>query len=139
MIYMTDGTLLQREVTPGGGTYATIPQCMNITPPKIQRKKTEVPIHDQSTPVTKRGGMEAMELTFEVAWDPANSYHAALRSDANDKTERSYQIVLPDSGAYQMRFSGGVDSFEFDDFDAEGKALKATVTVGLTTVVTDTP
>lgn len=119
-VYMTDGTLLQREVTPSGGTYATIPQCTNITPPKHTRKSTDVYIHDQSAPVTKTGSYEPQEVTFEVAWDPGDSYHQTLYADVEAKTERSYQIVFPDTGSAQFRFNAVVSSLEPADADAEG-------------------
>lgn len=132
-VFMTDGTLLQREVTPGGGTYATIPQVMNITPPKFARKSADVFIHDQVAPVTKTGGAEAMECSAELAWDPGNAaYHQALFSDWTAKTERSYQIVFPDTGTAQFRFNAIVSNIEIGDANAEGSdPLTATVTFKL--------
>jgi hypothetical protein len=138
-VYMTDGTLIQREVTPGGGTYATIPQATNITPPKHIRKSTDVYIHDQSAPVVKTGAYEAQEVTFELAWDPGNAYHQAIYSDADAKTERSYQIVFPDTGAAQFRFNAVVSAVEPGDADAEGaNALSLSVTLKLSAAPTIT-
>ncbi len=131
-VYMTDGTLIQREVTPGGGTYATIPQAMNITPPAYTRKTAEVAIHDQATPVKKTGGREAQVVSFEVAWDPGNSYHQALFTDEAAKTSRSYQIVFPDSGAAQFRFDAVIENIELGEMNAEGtEPMSLTVTLGL--------
>lgn len=135
----TDGSLIQRETTPGSGTFSTILQATNITPPKIVRKKVQVSIHDQDSPVTKRGGLEPQECSFSLAFDPSDAMHLALRADARDKTERLYQIILPDSGAYQMRFTAGVDSFEFQNLDAEGSPLLVDVVLGLADDSTDTP
>ena len=128
-VYMTDGTLMQREVTPAGGTYATIPQCTNIKGPKRTRKSTEVFTHDSSIPITKLGIGEGMECTFDVAFDPGNAYHQAFFSDWDAKTDRSYQIILTDTGAMQERFTGAVTSIEPGDYKAEGDALSLTVTI----------
>lgn len=131
-VYMTDGTLIQRETTPGGGTYTTIPQAMKITPPKWSRKTTDVYIHDQSAPVTKTGAYEAQEVSFDIAWNPADAYHQALFTDADAKTERSYQIVFPDSGEAQFRFNAIVSNLEPAEADAEGtNPLQLTVTLKL--------
>ena len=138
-VYMTDGALIQREVTPSGGTYATIPQATNITPPKHVRKTADVYIHDQSAPVVKTGAYEAQEVTFSLAWDPANSYHQALYTDADAKTERSYQLVFPDSGSAQFRFNATVSAIEPGDLDAEGTAemsLSVTLKLSAAPVIT---
>jgi hypothetical protein len=117
---MSDGMLLQREVTPGGGTYVTIPQCMTTTPPALVRKSTDVYIHDQSAPVVKTGAYESMEVPFNLAWDPGNAYHQQLFADIEAKTERSYQLVFPDTGAAQFRFNAVVGGLTPAEADAEG-------------------
>lgn len=118
-VYMSNGALLQREVTPGGGTYATIPQCMSVTPPKRTRKQAEVYIHDQAAPVVNVGAYEAQTVEFELAWDPGNSYHQDLFADSAAKTARNYRLVYPDSGAATESFSAMVN-FEIGELDAEG-------------------
>lgn len=130
-VFTTDGTLIQREVTPGGGTYATIVQCSNIVPPEWKRKSVEVSIHDQVAPVKKYGGGEGMESSFDLAWDPGNAYHQQLFADYTAKTSRSYQIIVPDTGTAQFRFDAVIGGLKADDFDAEGKILKLTVTLSL--------
>jgi hypothetical protein len=130
-VYTTDLSLLQRETTPGGGTYTTIPQCSVITPPEWKRKSVEINIHDQTAPVKKFGGGEGMEMSAALAWDPANAYHQQLFADYTAKTQRSYQIVLSDTGAAQFRFNAVVGGLKIEDLDAEGKILKLTVTLAL--------
>jgi hypothetical protein len=139
-VFMSDGTLIQRETTPGGGTYTTIPQATNITPPKWVRKTADVYIHDQNAPVVKTGAYEAMEVSFQLAWDPGNSaYHQVLFSDADAKTERSYQIVFPDTGTAQFRFNAIVSAIEPGEASAEGtEPLTLTVTLKLSAAPTIT-
>lgn len=138
-VNLTDASLMQREITPAGGSYATITQCTNIKPPKWERKSTEVYIHDQSAPVVKLGALNAMEASFDAAFDPGNSYHTQLLTDLSAKTERSYQIVLSDTGGYQIRFNAVVNAIEFDDLDAEGNPLKISVTLKLSAEPVVTP
>lgn len=130
-VYMSDGALMQRETTPGGGTYTTIPAATTITPPKRVRKTADVYTHDQGT-ITKTGGREPMECVFTVAWDPANTMHQDLFTDEAAKTERNYQLVLPDTGAATQAFAAIVSSIEPSELSAEGTdALQLTVTLKL--------
>jgi hypothetical protein len=131
-IYMTDGSLIQRETAPSSGSYVTIPQASKIKLPTWVRKTTDVYIHDQVAPVTKTGAAEPMECTFELAWDPGNAtYHQQLFTDWTAKTERSYQVVLTDSGAAQFRFNAIVSNLEPRELDAEGAPLLLSVTLKL--------
>jgi hypothetical protein len=137
--FTTDGALIQRETSPGGGTYTTIPQAMNIKLPAWERKTQEIAVHDQSAPIVKTGGTEPMECSFDLAWDPGNStYHQTLFTDFTAKTERSYQVVLPDTGAAQFRFNAIVQKLEAEDLDAEGSPLKLAVTLKLSAAPTIT-
>lgn len=139
MINMTDGTLFQREVTPGGGTYVTIAQVMNIKPPSRTRKKADVYIHDQSAPVVKYGAYEAMSVEIELAFDNGAAAHQQFYSDQDAKTSRSYQIVYPDAGGRQDRFDALIEGIEPGDQTAEGTdPQSATITFGLAASATIT-
>ena len=131
-IFMSDGTLLKVSNMASPTVITTIPNVMNITPPARMRKTTDVYIHDQSTPVTKTGAYEPMEVTFELAWDPANTYHALLASDQDAKTSRDYKIVLPTSPTRTYSFTAQVSQMEPAQADAEGtEPLKLAVTLKL--------
>lgn len=137
-VYTTDGALMQREVTPGGGTFATIPQCMNIDMPEWKRKSVEVPIHDQVTPVKKYGSGESQGCSFDLAWDPANAYHQQLFADWTAKTERNYRVILPDAGSAQFQFAATIEEIKPESLDAEGNPLKLSITMGLAAAPTIT-
>lgn len=137
-VYMSDGTLLKRE-TATPGTYTTIPGVMNITPPKWTRKTADVYVMDQSAPVVKTGAYEAQEVTFELAWDPADTTHQSFFTDADSKASKNYKIVFPDSGAAEMGFAAVVSSIEPADANAEGgDPLKLSVTLKLAAAATIT-
>jgi hypothetical protein len=81
-----------------------------------------------------------MEVTFDLAWDPGNSaYHQQLFTDFTAKTERSYQIVLSDTGGAQFRFDAIISGLVAGDLSAEGSdPLTLTVTLKLSDVPTIT-
>jgi hypothetical protein len=131
-IFMSDGTLLKASTMASPEVYNTIPNVMNITPPSRTRKTTDVYVHDQSVPITKTGAYEPMEVTFELAWDPANTYHSQLDSDQEAKTVRNYKIILPTSPTKTMSFSATVSQMQGVQADAEGtEPLKLACTLKL--------
>lgn len=119
-VHMTDGTLFKRETSPGSGTFVTIAQVMNIVPPKKVRKRADVYIHDQNTPVSKVGAYEAMECSIELAYDMDASAHQQFETDADAKTAINYKIVFPNVGESEWAFSGTIVSMEPGDAPAEG-------------------
>ena len=140
MINMTDGTLFKRETTPGGGSYTTIAQVMNITFPKFIRKTAEVYIMDQSTPVVKTGAYEAMECAIELAFDWDSAAHQAFKTDIDAKSSLNYQILMPNTGATVWALSGVLTGFEMGDASAEGTDPQTgTITIALAAAPTITP
>lgn len=131
-IFMSDGTLLKVSNMASPTVFTTIPNVMNITPPSRTRKTTDVYVHDQSVPITKTGAYEPMEVTFEMAWDPSNTYHILLDTDQNNKTARDYKIVLPTSPTKTMSFTATVSQMQGVQADAEGtEPLKLACTLKL--------
>lgn len=138
-VNMTDGTLFKRETTPGGGTYTTIAQVMNITFPKYTRKTAEVYIHDQSAPVVKTGAYEAMEAVIELAFDGDAAAHQAFLTDIGAKSALNYKIIMPNTGAAEFAFNAIISGLEWGDASAEGTdPQSATVTFALTAAPTVT-
>lgn len=131
-VFMSDGTLLKISNAASPEVFTTIPNVMNVTPPARARKTTDVYVHDQSAPITKTGAYEPMEVSFEIAWDPANTYHALLMSDETAKTQRNYKIVLPTSPTKTMAFAAVVSQLQPVQADAEGtEPLKLSCTLKL--------
>lgn len=138
-INTTDLTLFQRETSPGSGTFVTIAQVMNIKPPTKTRKKLEVYVHDQSTPVTTYGAYEAMSCEIELAFDNGLSAHQQFYTDQDAKTERNYRIVYPDAGARTDQFAATIEGIAPGDQTAEGAdPQSATITFGLAAAATIT-
>ena len=119
-VFMSDGTLLQVSPTASPQAYVTIPGVMNVTPPSRARKTTDIYVHDQAAAITKTGAYEAMEVSFELAWDPSDARHAALFTEQDAKTERYYRIQLPSSPVTTMYFAATISQLEPVTADAEG-------------------
>jgi len=131
-IFMSDGMLLQASNMASPTVFTTIPNAMNITPPSRSRKTTDVYVHDQSAPITKTGGREPMEINFELAFDPDNTYHAQIITDEAARTVRNYKLIFPTSPLYTMSFAAIVSNTEHAQADAEGtEPLRMTVTLKL--------
>ena len=119
-VFMSDGTLLQVSPTASPQAYVTIPGVMNVTPPSRARKTTDIYVHDVAAAITKTGAYEAMEVSFELAWDPTDASHTALFTAQDAKTVKYYRIQLPSSPITTMYFAATVSQLEPVTADAEG-------------------
>jgi hypothetical protein len=138
-INTTDLTLFQRENTPGGGVYTTIPQVIRVKPPERTRKKVEVYTMDQSAPNVKYGAEEALTCEVELAFDNDASAHQQFYSDYVAKTVRNYKIIYPNTGAREDVFSATIEGIVPGEQTAEGtEAQTVTVTLGLSAAPTTT-
>lgn len=131
-VFMSDGTLLKIGSAASPIVYTTIPGVMNVTPPARVRKSTDVYVHDQSAPITKTGAYEPQEVTFELAWDPGNTYHDQLWTNQAAKTTTPFNIVLPTSPTTTFTFTALISGMEPQAADAEGtEPIKLNVTLKL--------
>jgi hypothetical protein len=131
-IFMSDGTLLRMSNMASPTIFNTVPNVTNLTPPSRTRKSTDVYVHDQSTPITMTGAYEPMEVAFDMAWDPNNTYHQQLFTDQENRTSRDYKIVLPTSPQKTMSFTAKVSGLNPNQADAEGtEPLKLSGTLKL--------
>ena len=134
-INTTDLTLFQRETSPGSGTYVTIGQVIDITPPERKRKKLEQPTMDSSSPQIKYGSYESQSVEVELAFDNDLSSHQQFYTDQDNKTLISYRIVYPNPGARMDTFSATIEAIKPGTQSAEGEVQKATLTLGISGTV----
>ncbi len=77
-------------------------------------------------------------LSLKLAWDPANTQHAALwAASAGGQGTTAYKIIFSDAGAAEATFSAYVTSFEMVPNKTGG--LEANVTLALSSEITLTP
>lgn len=106
------GVVLEREVTPGGGTYAAIANIASLTGPSIEREQIDVTAHDSPDQWEefvfgiKRSG----EIEVELNYDP--TVHDTLLDDFASSDPRGYRIVWPDDAATTWSLQAGLVGFE---------------------------
>lgn len=104
--------VLERETTPGGGTYAPVANMTSLSGPGIEREQIDVTAHDSPDQWEefvfgiKRSG----EVEIEVNYDPVA--HDALLDDFSSSKPRGYRIVWPDDAATTWSFKAGLVGFE---------------------------
>ena len=82
-----------------GGTFATVGQVLDLTPPNVSRDTVEV-THSKSTERWREfiGGLkDAGEASLEINFDPADATTTAFLNDINTDTAGYYKIVFPDA------------------------------------------
>lgn len=78
------------------------------------------------------------EVSFEIAFDPANGTHDAttgLWKDHADRTKRNFRLVFPDAAATTFEFAAYVTGIDFKA-PVEG-IITADITLRPTGVITD--
>jgi len=136
--YASVGFIFQKEITPPG-TYASVAQCMSVTPVKTERNHKEVYTTDSLDPVvllTTRA-LKQMEATF--LFDPANADHQQFKADIDARTARNYRIIYPDPGAYQVQVNATPSMYEPSELTGEGGEITLKVTFVLHSAETVTP
>ena len=136
--YQSNGFIFKKEtVTPG--TYASVTQCIKVTPPKYERNTQEVYTTDSASPTIIYSTLKAQEVEATFLYDPASVDHEAFRTDLTAKTSRNYQIIYPDTGAYEVKCNMTPTSVEYSELDGEGSAIQMTVKFTLNSAPTITP
>jgi predicted secreted protein len=108
------GTLWQRK-NPATGVFQTIPGCKDITGPEDSRDVIDVTAHDSPNnreeiiASIKRSGKVSTSLNY----DPGNAVHQGIRADYEAGLARDYKIIMTDTGAAEIAFSGFVVDFKF--------------------------
>jgi len=110
------GTLLQREDSPGSGTYTTVAQVRTIDGPSFDSEEIDVTNHD--SPGNFRefigGLLDAGEITGELILDPNDGTHDAstgIYADMAARTVREWRIRIPSTPTVDLTFDAFVKSF----------------------------
>jgi len=100
------GTLIARQ--PGGvGSFTTIGDLRNITPPPLMRNAIETTSHNEVEESFVVGIRRKGELTFTIGFVPSGTTHgpsAGLIKSWLDGTKDGWKITFPDGS--QWIFSG---------------------------------
>jgi len=108
-------------------SFTTIGDVISIAGPNISKDEIEVTALDSASKEFIAALDDPGELTLELNWNPQDSEHVNLRSDAEGTTQRNYQIVWNDVSSTQVDFTGEV--MEFSINTEANDAVKASVRI----------
>lgn len=98
----------------GMPTWTNIGQIRDFEPPSTLSETIDASTHDSAANWRRdyvSGLLDLGEMTFELAYDPADAGHTWLRNNGpagfND-----FRIIFPDSGGTSWVFSGQVTNFQ---------------------------
>lgn len=127
------GSLLQKEDSPGAGTYTTLGQVRNISGPTQQADEVETTSHDDSGDfrVFIRGLIDGGTVSAEINFDPADVKHQEMLSDLATGTGANWRIRWSQmTPVHRFTFPAFVQSFPLTNpTDAQ---LGATLTLRVT-------
>lgn len=91
------GALLQRETTPGSGTYITLAEVTNIEGVEETLNMADATHMESPNSVMEKIPtlIEPGPVTLSLNFLPANITQQTLRADLRSKLERNYQILIP--------------------------------------------
>ena len=118
-------------------TYNDIPEVVSFSGPGGAGQVIDV-TNLASTAVEKVMGLaDEGQLSFEINYVPANTYHAALRTARANKTLTKFKLTFTDTGAMEWTFDAYVTGFTVSG--GVNASVKASVTLEITSSITETP
>jgi Lambda phage tail tube protein, TTP len=102
------GTLLQREISPGSGTFTTVSQIgADISGPGQKGDTIDTTTHNQATPYKSfmSGLKEGGDVKFPLFFDPSDATHTVIISDFEAGVPVNYKLVPPFSPAAAWSFA----------------------------------
>lgn len=119
--------------------FTEVAQVAEIKWSGYSKKIVDIPVLGQTYPLRRITTDDPQNVELKLIFDPAITSHEAFRTNYTAGTARNYQIVLPDTGAYQIGFNAFCTKFELDALTAEGAEIVVNVTLELTAAPTVTP
>ena len=136
---ISTGTLFKVGNGSSPETFSTVAQVQEIKWSGYARKIVDTYTMGSSYPTRLISSHDPQNVELKLLFDPADNAHEAMRTKLIAGSVSNYQIVLPDSSAYQVQFGGYITKFEIDALTAEGAEIVANVTIELTALPTVTP
>lgn len=111
--FRSHGTLLKMSDGLTTPTFSTVAQVRDIRGPNISRGVDANADHDMAGGIDKiaDGLYDGGQITFDIAWDPTGATHngtTGLRAALKAGTLKDFKIVLPNTAATELSFSGYV-------------------------------
>jgi hypothetical protein len=144
MSMTSNGFVLNIRTSTGPDVFTPIARVAKITPPKFVLNKETVRADGSGHAIVMPTTFEPFEVPLEILFDPVVPTapaiaHDALRTRLLAKTIDVYQLILPDTGAFQWQFPAFVSSYEISELTQDGAPVMASITLSCTGAPTVTP
>lgn len=126
--YVADGTTIARQNDDSPQTYDTIPQITRIGTVGQTRGLIDVTNLSSSAREYKKAIKDGQEIQLLIQYDPDDTVHAALRTDNDAETARSFQVTFPDSPAQTVTFDALVTNWSVTNIEID-QVLQLEVTL----------
>lgn len=117
--------VLKRNTT--GTTYATVGQVLEIGEVGSTRALIDVTAHGDEWMDWLTGRQDGTEVTVNVALDPVDAQHLALKTDYDAGTQKKFRMEHPDFPTRGLEFTTVITSYR--ERAEQGGAYQALITL----------
>ncbi len=133
-VFRGTGTNFQRGDGASPESFTTVGDVTQISGPQITKDEIEVTALDSTAKEFLGALDDPGELTLELNWNPQDTEHVNLRTDAEGSTVRNYRVVWSDVSSTQVTFAAEV--MEFTISTEAQDAVKASVRLKISGALT---
>ena len=113
-VFRGSGTVFSRGDAASPEVFTGIGDVISIAGPAIVKDEIETTALDSTSKEFIGALDDPGEITLELNWNPADSEHVSLRSDAEGSTVRNYRVVWSDTSSTQVDFAAEVMEFSLN-------------------------
>jgi hypothetical protein len=133
-VFRGTGTSFARGDGASPEVFTTIGDVISISGPSITKDEIEVTALDSTAKEFIGALDDPGDVTLELNWNPQDTEHVNLRTDAEGNTKRNYRIVWNDISSTQATVNAEV--MEFSINTEANDAVKASVRLKLNGAIT---
>jgi hypothetical protein len=124
-VFRGSGTVLSRGDAASPEVFTGVADVVSIAGPAITKDEIEVTALDSSAKEFIGALDDPGEITMELNWNPQDSEHINLRTDAEGSVVRNYRVIWSDVSSTTVTFSAEVMEFTLNT--EANDAVKASV------------
>jgi len=137
MAFSSLGTTLKIGNGATTEVFAAIGELRDVKGPTRSLGTEDVTHHGSAAAEFVSTVLDNGEVTFDIGYDPADTEHAQIIEDMEDRVLRYVQLIYTDEGDAQATFSAFITKFD-TDMKVKG-SLTASITLKISGAVVITP
>ena len=114
--------------------FVAVGDVVSIAGPGIVKEEIDTTALDSTGKETISGLQDGGEITLELNWNPQDTEHVNLRTDAEGTARKNYRIVWSDASSTQVTFLAEVMEFSLNT--EPNDAVKASVRLKISGTLT---